>query len=150
MSSGDRVFSVSDEYSDMGIYCVAGQKDWGAGYNRITQGLNDSLEHDHPLTGRSHAPHIYIADHCFHFISEATSYRWKKNRITAALRNAPDKPQDLRDHHMNAWQYFETSRPQSPTITIKEEIDPLKFLADARTKYNPLAESVQGGSWMSW
>ncbi len=102
-SKGDSVYATVNEYNDHGIFPVQGQKNWDAGYARICQGLTKDPARINPFTDEVGAPQIYVASHCTNFIKEVTGYRWKKNRITAQLRNAPDEPLDYNDHHMDAW-----------------------------------------------
>jgi hypothetical protein len=149
-SRGGTVYSIADEYNSYGVYPIKGQKDWDSGYSRISQGLAIDPEHEHPETGEKGSPHIFIASHCAHFIKEALGYRWKKNRITAQLRNDPDEPIDFNDHHMDEWFYFEASRPSSPIITVKKRRNVLEEIRQARERYNPFAETKTGNGWMSW
>lgn len=149
-SRGDNIYSIVDEYNSHGVFPVKGQKDWDSGYSRICQGLAVDPEHEHPLTGLLGAPKIYVAAHCQHFIKEVLGYRWKKNRITSQQRNTPDEPIDFNDHHMDAWFYFEASRPSSPIMKYFKKRDVLEELRQARARYNPLAESSSSGSWMSY
>lgn len=148
-SKGDNTYSIVDEYNSHGIYPVKGQKDWDTGYTRICQGLAPDANHAHPETGELGAPSIYIASHCTYFRREAVGYRWKKNRITTQLRNAPEEPMDYNDHHMDEWFYFEASHPSSPVLSIKKERNLLKEVHDRRAKYNPLSETISAGSWMA-
>lgn len=148
-SRGDNVYATVDEYNDNGIFPVQGQKNWDSGYARICQGLAIDPNHIHPITGLAGAPRIYAAAHCQAFIKEATGYRWKKNRITTQLRNAPEEPMDYNDHHMDAWFYFEASRPISPIITSTVQIDYLKLLQEKRLQWNPLQEETNVGTWMT-
>lgn len=149
-SRADSVYAVSDEYNDNGVFPIQGQKDWPSAYSRITQGLNPAPDHEHPLTGQLGAPHIYISSQCPHFIKEVVGYRWKKNRLTSAAKNAPEVPVDLNDHHMDEWSYFEASRPSSPFIAApRRKADALALVHAQVQAWNPLAEDEQG-SWMSF
>lgn len=149
-SRGDSVYATVNEYQDNGIHPVKGQKDWDAGYSRISQGLAPDPNHLHPETDQPGAPSIYVASHCTHFIKEALGYRWKKNRITSQLRNSPDEPMDYNDHHMDAWFYFEASRPNSPILTVERKRNVLEEIRQARLAYNPFTEEVSGKGWMSF
>lgn len=149
-SSGDRVYATADEYAENGVFCVPGQKDWPTAYSRITQGLNPDRDHINPITGQRGAPRIYVSNQCPSFIKEVVGYRWKKNRLTAAAKNHPDKPVDLNDHHMDAWSYFEASRPNSPVVPNLIKVNPLELVTQTRAKWNPLADEVEVGSWMSY
>lgn len=147
-SKGDSVYSIVDEYNAYGIYPVRGQKDWDTGYTRIAQGFAIDPAHTHPITGQLGSPHIFIAAHCGAYRREVTGYRWKKNRITATLRNEPEEPMDYNDHHMDEQFYFEASRPQSPVVIARTPRDVLKELAEHRMKFNPLADPRTGSGWM--
>ena len=147
---GDRVYAISDEYADHGVFAVPGQKDWPSAYSRITQGLNLDRDHEHPLTGHRNAPRIYISSQCPAFLKEVTGYRWKKHRLTSSAKNSPDKPMDLNDHHMDAWAYFETSRPSVPFLPHTRQMNPLDAIQHHRTRWNPLSEDVAAYSWMAY
>lgn len=147
-SKGEHVFSIADEYAACGIFAVPGQKDWGSAYTRISQSLLEDTAHQNPFTGQYNAPHLYIAGHCTNFIREALGYRWKKNRLVSQ-KNAPDKPMDHNDHHMDEWSYFEASRPQAPQIHVEVKRDALALIHQRMQRYNPLAdtESVGASCW---
>jgi hypothetical protein len=147
-SKGEHVFSIADEYADCGIFAVPGQKDWGSAFTRITQSLMDDPAHQHPVTGKFGAPHLYIASHCTNFIREALGYRYKKNRIISQ-KNPPDVPMDFNDHHMDAWSYFEASRPQAPKIEVEVKRDVLALIRERRASWNPLSEpeSIGASCW---
>jgi len=148
-SRGDSVYAIVNEYNDQGIYPVKCQKDWDSGYSRICQGLTSDPAHVNPFTGELGAPRIYVASHCTSFIKEVTGYRWKKNRITTQLRNEPEEPMDYNDHHMDAWFYFESSRPTSPVVVARTKRDVLREIQDARRRFNPFSETRSGHGWMS-
>lgn len=149
-SRGDNVYSIVDEYNSYGVFPVKGQKDWDTGYTRIVHGLTVDPQHAHPETGDLGSPRIFVASHCQAFIKEALGYRWKKNRITAQLKNTPDEPMDYNDHHMDEWFYFEASHPQGPSVVIKKTRDLLAEVRAQRLKYNPLADAPEGGGWMAY
>ena len=134
----------------MFVYPVKGEKDWDTGYTRITQALAVDPELLHPETGVPGSPRVFISSHCTHFIKEALGYRWKKNRITSQLRNSPDEPMDYNDHHMDAWFYFEASRPNQPIIQVVRRRDVLEEIKAARLRYNPFTEEVSSKSWMAY
>ena len=106
----DQLYSVADEYMDHGVYPVANQKDWDAGYNRINELLTLDTTHTHPITGQQGAPHLFVLDKCSHFIKEIEGYKWKKARNTIA-NNYREEPMDGHDHHLDALNGFLTSRP---------------------------------------
>jgi hypothetical protein len=148
-SRGEHVFSIADEYTANGIYCVPGQKDWGSAYMRITQSLLIDPAHRHPVTGLLGAPHLYVAAHCTNYIREMLGYRWKKNRIISQ-KNTPDKPMDYMDHHMDAHAYFEASRPSMPVIDTEVKRDVLALIQERARRYDPFNEPANhSGSWMS-
>jgi hypothetical protein len=148
-SRGGSVYAIVDEYNANGVFPIKGEKDWDSGYTRITQGLTVDPELEHPDDGLG-SPRIFISSHCTHFIKEALGYRWKKNRITSQLRNSPDEPMDYNDHHMDAWFYFEASRPNAPTITVERKRNVLEEIRAARQRYNPFTEESTGKGWMSY
>lgn len=107
----DELYSVADEYMDNQIYPVPNQKDWDAGYNRISELLANDPNHVHPITGKLGAPHFYVMQNCTHFISEIESYKWKKVRNNIRGTYTAEEPQDGHDHHMDGLNGFLTSRP---------------------------------------
>ena len=106
----DSIYSVADEYSDHGIFCSPNQKDWDAGYNRISELLANDPKHVHPVTGIKGAPHLYVAQNCAYFIDEIEKYKWKKARNVVG-QSVNEEPVDLDDHHMDGLNGFLTSRP---------------------------------------
>lgn len=148
-SKGDSIFSIVDEYNANGVFPIKGQKDWDTGYSRICQGLTVDAEREHPETGMLGSPSIFVSANCTSFIKEALGYRWKKNRITAQLKNSPDEPMDYNDHHMDEWFYFEASRPRAPILVVQKKRDILKEIADSRARFNPLADAPSRGGWMA-
>lgn len=148
-SRGDSIYAIADEYNEQGIFAIPGQKDWQTGYNRICQGLAIDPLHRHPKTGELGAPHIYVAAHCTNFIKEILGYRWKKNRITAQ-KNVPDQPMDYNDHHMDAWSYFEASRPIGAVLPEVKSTDVLERLHAMMVKRDPFRTDTSGQkSWMT-
>jgi hypothetical protein len=122
----DQLYSVADEYMDHGIYPVANQKDWDAGYNRINELLAIDPDHIHPVTGKQGAPHFYALDKCNEFLGEIEGYKWKKARNHLAGYHS-EEPMDGKDHHMDAFNGFLTSRPMDVKWSVKNDVD---LLAD--------------------
>lgn len=133
----DSLYSVADEYGDHGIYPVPTQKDWDAGYNRISELLVCDPEHRHPVTGELGAPHLYVFSHCTNFIHEIETYKWKKARPGRDPKGV-EEPQDDNDHMMDLLNGFLTSRP-GEVIRWEQEIED-NALADELDMLN-LAES---------
>lgn len=106
----NELYSVADEYMDHGIGPVPNQKDWDSGYNRISELLSIDPSHVHPFTGHLGAAHLFVSNHCVHFIEEIETYKWKK--LKNAIQQHNDEPQDGRDNHMDALNGFLTSRPE--------------------------------------
>ena len=104
----DQLYSVADEYVENGIFVVPNQKDWDAGYNRISEVLQIDPKHRHPLTGEMGAPHFFVFVNCPRFIGEVDGYRWKRVRAGATFK---EEPQDDHDHHMDGLNGMLTSRP---------------------------------------
>ena len=139
-SNGAKIYSIADEYMEHGIITVAGQKDWDSAVTRITQHLNID-----PQTKR---PKLFVSAHCTNFIQEMLGYRWKKLRGTVQ-RNAPDQPQDFRDHSIDALCYLIASRPVGGQVIVRKTFDPLKYIHEGRAKWNPLMDDKKAGSWMT-
>jgi hypothetical protein len=147
-SKGEAVFSIADEYREQGVYPVPGAKQWDTAYSRITQLLKPCPGALHPATGAAGSPHLFYLAHCVNFEKEILAYRWKKAR-GLTLRNAPDEPIDHNDHHMDALAYLVASKPSAPSSPEAPPLSPLDIFAHQRERYNPLAEPVSSGSWMS-
>lgn len=135
----DSIYSVADEYGDHGIYPVPTQKDWDAGYNRISELCVKDPKHRHPVTGVLGAPHLYVFSHCTSFQHEVEAYKWKRARPGSTTGSIVEEPQDANDHLMDALNGFLTSRP-AETITFTMPIDEgeLDFPNFARTSHMAL------------
>ena len=98
-SRGDYVFAVVDEYNANGVYPVAGQNDWQAGFNRLNEHLAVDPTLIHPYTGQSGSPRLLICEGGDNekAITEFMNYKWKKAKGTV-MRNQPDEPVDHNDH----------------------------------------------------
>lgn len=106
----NELYSVADEYMDNHIDVVPNQKDWDAGYNRISELLSVDPNHIHPFTGHQGAPHLFVSNHCTSWIEEIETYKWKKLKNSVIQHN--DEPQDGRDDHMDGFNGLLTSRPE--------------------------------------
>ena len=106
----DELFSYADQYMDNDIFVLPNQKDWDAGYDRITELLAIDPEHINPITGTRGAPHLYVSRTCSHWTSEIEGYMWKKLKVT---QDFTEEPIDKNDHHMDGMNGFLTSRPVS-------------------------------------
>lgn len=141
--------SIHLEYVNENIHPVPGAKNWDVAFSRITRALQPCPYHRHPTTGELGAPHLFYVKSCRHFESEAVGYRWRK-LAQSARRNAPDEPQDFKDHHMDELAYIEASNPGAAVAPKpKDDRSPLRILEELRKKRNPLAdEPVMAASWM--
>ena len=147
-SKGQTTSSIHMEYVANDIFPVPGVKNWDVAFSRITRALQPCPMSQNPETGKFGAPHIYYLSHCRAFESEMTGYRWRK-MAQSRQRNAPDEPQDFKDHHMDELAYLEASNPQAADKPKpKDERSPLQRLEELRKGYNPLEEYGVVGSWM--
>src|SRR5574343_440220 len=96
----DELYSVADEYYDNDIAVLPNQKDWDAGYNRISEMLIIDENHVNPFTGKKGA-----------------------NTHT-------EEPAGGHDDHMDGLNGFVTTRPDAAPPTeevarrdIEEELD---------------------------
>ena len=151
-SRGDYVFAIVDEYNANGVFPVAGQNDWQAGFNRLNEHLAVDPRLIHPYTGQSGSPRLLICEggdneKC---ITEFMNYKWKKAKGTI-LRNAPDEPVDHNDHAIDETRYLLSILPTVMTPEKQEpKRDALQMIRDQQAKWNPLAITpISGGSWMS-
>lgn len=141
--------SIHLEYVAENIHPVPGAKNWDVAFSRITRALQPCPHHRHPTTGRLGAPHVFYLKPCRHFEAEALGYRWRK-LAQSTRRNAPDEPQDFKDHHMDAWSYLEASNPGGAVAPVRDEDrSPLRRLEELRKHWNPLADAPgRAESWM--
>ena len=124
----DELYSVADEYYDNDIAVLPNQKDWDAGYNRISEMLIIDEDHVNPFTGKKGAPHFFAATRCVGFIEEIETYKWKK--VKNAANTHTEEPADGHDDHMDGLNGFVTTRPDAAPPTeevarrdIEEELD---------------------------
>ena len=148
-NKGQTVSSIHMEYVNEGIHPVPGTKAWDVAFSRITRALQPCPFNRHPETGVLGCPHLLYVRHCRHFESEAVGYRWRK-LAQSGRRNAPDEPQDFKDHHMDELAYIEASNPSAAVAPVRpEDHSPLRLLEQLRKNYNPLEDQpVRSGSWM--
>ena len=106
----DELFSYADQYMDNDIFVLPNQKDWDAGYDRITELLAIDPNHINPITGTRGASHLYVSRTCANWVSEIESYMWKKLKVS---QDFTEEPVDKNDHHMDGFNGFLTSRPVS-------------------------------------
>lgn len=111
------LYSYADQYIDEDIYVLPNQKDWDAGYDRITELLVADPTHRHPITGELGAPHLYCLSSCTNFKHEMEGYAWKKVKATDTFK---EEPVDRDDHHMDGLNGLLTSRP-TPTTRPPDE-----------------------------
>lgn len=93
---------------DHNIRMQPGANDISTGIMKVSQYLAQIPKHEHPLTGMSNAPHLYISDKLDWFNDEITEYYWKKN----GSGDETDTPTDRKDHAMDMTKYLLTSRPK--------------------------------------
>lgn len=105
----DELYSYADQYLEEDIFVMPNQKDWEAGYDRITELLIPDPRHVHPVTGRQGAPHLFVLSSCPNWIKEIEGYKWKKVKASETFK---EEPVDKDDHHMDGFNGFLTSRPQ--------------------------------------
>lgn len=106
----DELFSYADQYLDEEIFVLPNQKDWDAGYDRITELLAIDPDHVHPITGERGASHLFAGLTVPNWHREVEGYRWKKVK---ASDNFKEEPVDKDDHHMDGFNGFLTTRPSS-------------------------------------
>ena len=146
------MFAVVDEYNANGVFPVAGQNDWQAGFNRLNEHLAVDPRLIHPYTGQAGSPRLLICEGGDNekAITEFMNYKWKKAKGTV-MRNQPDEPVDHNDHAIDETRYLLSILP---TVMVPEVVetrpDPLQRIRDAQAKWNPLAIQPQhSGSWMT-
>lgn len=96
--------TVAKQFDDEGLKARRGNNDFSAGHAKIVKWAALDPNHVHPITGKTGAPHFYIADELTFWWDEVTNYYWKKN-TSGEWR---DEPQDVNDHAMDAMRYMFT------------------------------------------
>lgn len=93
--------SLRDEYSRFGLYTVPANNDVLFGINKVRSFLDHTTK----------SPKLHIFNDCMHTIREMVRYRWASHRFHKDEKNAPDKPQKVSDHLMDAMRYVAASDP---------------------------------------
>lgn len=123
--------SVQQEYRDCGVYNIRlGNNDVSAGINRVSEYLK--LQ-PHPDMARwpQGKPRLFICRNCSNLIEEITEYKWKDVKL-GDKKDAPEEPQKIKDHAVDALRYLIMSRP---TAAIDDNDDPEYEVAFGRTGY---------------
>jgi hypothetical protein len=105
---------------DHGIKMQPGANDISTGIAKVGQYLTAIPRHEHPITGMSHSPHLFISDKLEWWNSEATEYYWKKN----GSGDETDTPTDRNDHAMDTTKYLLSSRPKLAKYVGKPDAPP--------------------------
>lgn len=105
---------------DHGIRMQPGANDISAGIVKVGQYLGGLKKHEHPFTGMSGAPYLYISDKLDFFNNEITEYYWKKS----GSGDDTDLPNDRNDHAMDTTKYLLSSRPKLAQYRGKPDAQP--------------------------
>ena len=142
-SKEDELWAVSDEYIEHGIYVMRNQKNWDAGYQRMTDLFTKDPNHIHPVTGVAGAPHLYVLSICPKWTHEIENYKWKKVRPG---QSASEEPEDRNDHHMDGFNGFILGRPEA---AIHKQDDESKEPEWVKQFESMFGESHTGTTYMS-
>lgn len=113
--------TVANMYdSNHGIKMQPGAAGKDAGIMKVGQYLAPMPKHEHPLTGMSHAPHLYVSDKLDWWHNEVTEYYWKKD----GSGEETDTPTDRNDHAMDMTKYLLTSRPRLAKFVGRPDAPP--------------------------
>jgi len=105
-----KLFSVSDELADYGIYGVMGENSVTAGINRVGEYLQIDYSKKHPFNNVQGSPRLFIMDHCVATRREFPAYREVPNKITER-GDRKWMPYKKDDHAVDAVRYGIMSRP---------------------------------------
>jgi len=97
-----------------------GANDISSGIMKVGQYLSATPRHEHPLTGMSNAPYLYVSDKLDWWHNEVTEYYWKKN----GSGDETDTPSGKNDHAMDATKYLLTDRPKLAIYVGKPNAPP--------------------------
>lgn len=109
-ASGSRVgVTVADIFhNEHQIRMQPGANGIEAGIAKVSQYLTPIAKHEHPITGMSHSPHLFVSDNLSWWNDEITEYYWKKD----GSGEETDVPNDRKDHAMDMTKYLLSSRPK--------------------------------------
>lgn len=98
---GDMLWSVADEYLEMGFPLVPGNNEVSGGINYVRQAFKSGKLHIHPR--------------CQKLIDELLQYQWKDQpERSVGMVDAPEHPRKLNDHLVDSLRYMLYSKPVAP------------------------------------
>lgn len=105
-------WSILEEYEDHNLFFTPANNEVVGGINRVSEYFRVREDRISPVTGEKGAPKLFIFQNCVSLVEEIIQYKWSRLRGLVA-RNNPERPEDNRDHAMDALRYLVMSRFQS-------------------------------------
>lgn len=113
--------TVAEMYwNDHGIRMQPAANGIEAGIAKVSQYLTPIDRHEHPITGMSHSPHLFVSDNLSWWNDEVTEYYWKKD----GSGDETDTPNDRKDHAMDMTKYLLSSRPKLAKFVGRPDAKP--------------------------
>lgn len=103
---GKSVAEIFWDY-DSDLRLVRGNNDIKNGIVKVQSYLQSYGFHNHPITGESNAPYLYVSDKLQWLTDEFASYYWNTN----SKGETDDKPVDKNDHGLDALKYMLSYTP---------------------------------------
>ena len=113
----DLIWSLADEYIELGLPLVQGNNEVLGGINFIRQLL---------ISGK-----LYIHGRCEKLIAEFYQYQWKEQKeAQASEHEEPEKVRKINDHLLDALRYMVYSKPSAPDEeeTVRPTLFPGQFI----------------------
>lgn len=106
-ASKDKVAEkIAQLFEDEGIAMQRGANDIESGLQKVSSYLNIDKFHQHPITKKYGAPHLYVSSKLEWWHNEIVDYYWNRNIQGLNV----DKPRDVNDHAMDMTKYLLTNR----------------------------------------
>ena len=109
-----RLWSITEEYQESGIYPVRANNEVSAGINRVGEFMLIDPTRVHPISGVTGSPSLFIFQTCKNLILEIPDYCWQESTDSVDR----EKPIKKSDHACDALRYGIMSRP-SPAVQKK-------------------------------
>ena len=132
-----REWSIADEYSEHGLYCIQANNNVMAGVNRVGEYFTPHASHIHPRTGQPGAPRLFIFKTCRNLLLELPDYTWKQYNSEELGK---ERPRKVKDDAVDALRYGIMSRP---VVDVAAEKTPFNSFMETR-KRMLLAQKLSG------
>ena len=123
MTYGDSAAAQSiKDLTEHGIYVMPVKKTAHSSKEDYMKGGIEKIKEFLKVQPGTGKPRLLIAPHCQNLIDELMNYTWEEEKDD---KNAPERPQKVRDHAVDALRYFiyEYTRPVARTKTVYTPVD---------------------------